>query len=233
MRTAASLRGWLLLAGLLTVLLTLGACSGSGGSDRPPAERLAAAKRQLDETSGVRIGLSTDQLPPGVSGLKGADGIGTHAPAFEGSLQVSASGVVADAEVVAVDDVVHAKLPFAADFSEIDPAEYDAPDPATLLDPDEGLSVLLTETEDVEEGEQVRDGEEVRTTFTGTAPGATVARIMPSASSEGEFEATYTLSDDDRLTRAVLTGPFYPDADDVTYTITFADYGTEREITAP
>jgi len=31
----------------------------------------------------------------------------------------------------------------------------------------------------------------------------------------------------------VLTGPFYPDADEVTYTVDFDQYGVEKDITAP
>ena len=36
-----------------------------------------------------------------------------------------------------------------------------------------------------------------------------------------------------RLDKAELSGPFYPDVDSVTYTITFDDYGTEKNITRP
>ena len=32
---------------------------------------------------------------------------------------------------------------------------------------------------------------------------------------------------------ATFTGAFYPDSEDMTYTVTFEDYGTEKEITAP
>ena len=39
--------------------------------------------------------------------------------------------------------------------------------------------------------------------------------------------------DDGELREATFTGAFYPDSEDMTYTVTFEDYGTEKEITAP
>ena len=135
--------------------------------------------------------------------------------------------------MVAVDGVVHAKLPFTSKFEVIDPADYGAPDPADLMDPDAGLSSLLTAAENVEEGKQVREGKVVLTSYSATVPGTAVAAVIPSASAEADFDATFTVTDDDELAKAVLTGPFYPDADDVTYTITFSDYGTKQNITAP
>ena len=35
------------------------------------------------------------------------------------------------------------------------------------------------------------------------------------------------------LREAKLTGEFYPDADELTYSITFDDYGTKKDIQAP
>ena len=55
----------------------------------------------------------------------------------------------------------------------------------------------------------------------------------PERRRDGDFDATFTVDDKDRLSKAVLTGPFYPKADAVTYTITFDDYGTKPTITKP
>ena len=225
-------------AGALALLVALGpALSGCGGGAEQqspdPATVLAAAKRNLDGTSGVRIGLSTAQLPPGVSGLLAADGVGTHPPAFSGDIKVSAGGVTADAAVVAVDGKVFAKLPFTTRFAPIDPADYSAPDPAALLRPRGGLSSLLTSARKVQEGKQVRDGEVVVTSYAADVPGKAVASVIPSADATATFSGVFTVTDDERLTKAVLRGPFYPEADSVTYTITFADYGTTKNIKAP
>jgi lipoprotein LprG len=218
----------------LALALPLSACGAdAGGEDRAPEEVLAAAKTALDETSGVRVGLSTEELPPGVDGIVSASGIGTHDPAFEGDLKVATGGITADVPVVAAQCKVFAKLPFTTKYVEVDPAAYGAPDPAGLMAPEGGLSSLLTAAEEVEEGQQVRSGEDVLSSFSGTVPGDAVASVIPSASAEAEFDARFTVDAQDRLREAVLTGPFYPDADDVTYTITFEQYDTSEDITLP
>lgn len=225
------------LAAAALVVLPLTACSddsaGAGG-DQDPTAVLAEAKQNLDDTSGVHLTLSTDDLPDGVTGVTGADGIGTHAPAFDGTITVALSGQPFDVPVIAVDGTVYAQLPLTTGWQDIDPAEYGAPDPAGLMSPDAGFSTLLSETTDVEAGESVRGGEnnsEVLTEYTGTVAGDVVANIIPTAS--GDFDASYTITDDGELREVDLTGVFYEDSDSMTYTVTFDDYGTEKDITAP
>jgi lipoprotein LprG len=219
---------------LIVPLALLAGCSGGDDKGKvSPEKTLAAAKRNLDATSGLRIGLSTGSLPRGVSGLLTADGIGTHDPAFDGRIKVSVTGVTADASVVAVNGKVFAKLPFTSKFVPIDASDYGAPDPADLMNNDGGLSSLLTAATDVKEGDQVREGKTVLSSYTATVPGKAVASVIPSARASADFDATFTVSDADRLAEAVLSGPFYPQAKDVTYTITFEDYGTKKNITAP
>lgn len=235
-RTGGPAPRWFVALATLPALL-LAACSGEeAGEDEPtPAEVLASAKQTLDETSGVRIALATGELPDGVSGLAGAEGVGTHAPAFDGSITVVLSGTSFDVPVVAVDGVVYARLPLTVGWTEdIDPGEYGAPDPATLLSTEGGFSSLLTATEDPQRGESVRGGEdndEILTELSGTVPGDAVSAIIPTA--EGEFDASYTVTDDDQLREMALTGVFYPDTDPITYTVTFDDYGSEPDIVAP
>ena len=117
---------------------------GGGGDDgATPEEVLELAKTTLDETSGVQISLKTDEVPSGVTGIKSATGVGAHPAAFEGEFELSVNGLPATAEVIAVDGTTYAKnsllLP---DWTPIDPADYGAPDPATLMDPDGGFSGL-------------------------------------------------------------------------------------------
>ena len=214
--------------------LALASCGGADeATDLTAEERLAEAKTALDETSGVHITLRADELPTGVDGLLSADGVGTHAPAFEGDIEVTTGGLTAKAAVIAVDGTVYAVLPFTTDYAEIDPADYQAPDPARLMSTEGGLSSLLTSVEAVEEGEDVRDGEEVLSTFGGTLPGDVVTDVIPSAQADADFETTFTLDDGNQLTEVVMTGPFYPETDPVTYTVTFDQYGTDQDISAP
>lgn len=223
-----------LVGSALVGLLALGGCaSGSGEAHRSPEEALSAAKTTLDKTSGVEVNLSTEKLPASVNGILTAEGVGTHDPAFKGNLKVATGGIAADVPVVAAQGKVFAKLPFTTKFVEVDPSEYAAPDPAGLMEPQGGLSSLLTAAKDVEEGEQVRSGEDVLSSYTGTVPGSVVADIIPSASANASFDATFTVDDQDQLHKAVLTGPFYPKSGEVTYTITFDQYGTNANIALP
>ncbi len=227
------------LAGLLLTgsLLALSGCSGdeAPASDaRTPQEVLELAKTTLDETSGVRLALSSDGLPSGVSGVSAAAGVGTHAPAFDGTLTVVLGGASFDVPVVALDGTVHAQVPLVPGWQDVDPADYGAPDPAQLMSTEAGFSSLLTATAGVEEGESVRGGEnnaEVLTEYTGTVPGDVVGNVIPSAS--GDFDATHTVTAEGQLRSTVLTGVFYPGTEPMTYTIDLTEYGSTPEITAP
>ena len=222
---------------LAAALLTATGCSGDDGStdEGPtPEEVMADAKTTLDETSGVAITLATEDLPEGVTAIRRAEGVGTHDPAFDGTLTVVLSGTDFDVPVVAVDGKVFAQIPLTPGWSDVNPQEYGAPDPAQLMSTDDGLSSLLTATTALEEGESVRGGEdnaEVLTEYTGTVPGDAVDGVIPSAS--GDFDAAYTVTEEGELRTARLTGVFYPDTEPMTYTIGFADYGSSPDITAP
>lgn len=215
-------------------LMVLAAACTDKGSDLSPEEALAAAKKQLDETSGVQFAMTTGALPDGVSGIRSATGVGTHAPAFEGEIEVVYSGLTASVPVVAVDGKTYAVIPLTQGYSVIDPADYGAPDPAGLMSPDTGLSSLLTALESPSEGEATRSGDQVLTEYSGTLPGQLMQSIIPAADAATDFDAAFTLDDDERLRRATLTGPFYgADADPVTYTLTFDQYDVKADIVAP
>ena len=218
--------------------LALSACSGGDekvSEDKSPEEVLAAAATTLSETSGVNLTLSTTDLPDGVSGITKADGVATNAPAFEGTITVIFAGQSVDVPVIAVDEVVYAQIPFSPGWQPIDPGDYGAPDPATLVNADTGFASLIEVTSDLEEGESVRggaDNTEVLTTFTGTVPGTAMKKVIPSSSGD-TFDAEYLVSDDGELRQAVLTGVFYPKSAEMTYTVDFADYDTSKDIVAP
>jgi lipoprotein LprG len=225
----------LLLAAVTT--LALASCSGdesSAADGKTPEQVMTLAKKTLDETSGVNLSLTTSDLPDGVTGITDATGVGTHAPAFDGTITVVLSGNSFDVPVTAVDGKVYAQIPLTPGWQDVDPAEYGAPDPAQLMSPDDGFSSLLPATTDVEKGDSIRggsDNSEVLTEYSGTVSDETVKNVIPTAS--GDFAATYTISDSGELREAKLTGVFYEDSEPMTYTIGFDDYGTEKDITAP
>jgi len=227
-------------AALLTVP-TLAACSGDDGGDGgdggdapTPEEVLDQAATTLADTSGVNLTLSTPTLPDGVSGITQAIGTVTDAPAFDGSITVVFAGQTVDVPVIAAEDTVYAQLPFTPGWNEVNPKEYGAPDPSNLVGED-GFAGLLELTESPEAGESVRGGAgntEILTTYSGTVPGDAMDAIIPSSSGDS-FDVEWQVTDGGELRKATLTGVFYPRAEPMTYTVDFADYGTEKDITAP
>ncbi len=208
---------------MLAAVLLLAGCQGdSGGKKADTAElqkRLTAARATIDNAETVDITLSTPSLPDGVTGLLSATGQGNHTPAFKGKVKVVTGGSTLSADVVSADGELKAKTSFSPIYLTIDPASLKAPDPAALLDAENGVTQILVETKALKAGKESRDGSDVLTTITGTLPGSVVRTIIPSADSSATFTVEYRLTDDDELRDATLTGPFYPEGGDVTYTV--------------
>ena len=76
------------------------------------------------------------------------------------------------------------------------------------------------------------DNSEILTTYSGTVPGDAMDAIIPSSSGDS-FDVEWQVNDDGELTKATMEGVFYPQTDPMTYTVEFADYGSEKDITAP
>lgn len=226
-----------LLAPLLALVVSVGltGCGSKSATDLgDPATVLKTAQQKLTDTSGVDLTLSTDNLPSGVQGIRSAKGTVTSAPGFVGSLTVVISAGAFPVPVIAVGGKVYAQIPLTPGYSEINPGEYGAPDPAQLTSADNGLPAILGATTDPQAGDQVRggpDNNEVLTTYTGKVPDTAAAHIVPGAS--GDFAVTYEIDAQGQLRQAALTGVFYKGSPSMTYTLTLDNYGTTKSITAP
>ncbi|WP_185973009.1 LppX_LprAFG lipoprotein [Aeromicrobium piscarium] len=217
----------------LVAALVLTACTSDEGSSGDPEERLDAAAARLQDAPAIDFSIGTDELPRGVTGLLSVKGHGDTSPAFEGEARVVAGGTTLPADVIATDGKLWVKTGLSSEFLSIDPAQFGIPDPAQLVSGEDGVLSLLTSATDLEEGEDVRDGRDVLTTITGSLAGADVARLLPTADESGTFEVEFRLNQDDELTDAVVTGPFYAGEDDVAYTLTITALDEPVEITEP
>ncbi|KAA1426406.1 LppX_LprAFG lipoprotein [Nocardioides antri] len=248
--TASLLRR--MAAGALMGGLAITSLAGCSGGDDPvtenteldddgdgevtPEEVMAGAKEKLDATSGVTIRLSTDDEPDEGDYLASAEGtLIADPPAFEGDVAGRVMGAEAsDIAVVSVGGNLYVEVPVLG-WQIYEPGDFCAPDPAALLDPDTGVSPVLTATEGLEEGESELggdDNEETLTPFTGTVPGDTVRNILPCAEGD-EFDAKYRVDADGFLTEAEITGEFFPGMAAITYVIAVEEYDVEQEISAP
>ncbi|WP_148614776.1 LppX_LprAFG lipoprotein [Nocardioides rubriscoriae] len=231
---------------VLTSSLGLSACSGDSASTAnaaantdgddtvSPQEALAFAKTRLDETSGVRLTLATDDAPEAEAYLSKASGVITaDPPAFQGLASGTFEGIPAsDVDIVSVGGKVYAQL-FGSyqDFK----LPTCVPDPAGLLAPDTGFATVLTAAEDVSAGDPQRggaDNDEILTPYTAVVPGEAVQNLLPCAPGD-RFDATFTLDADGRLQEADLTGQFFEGAGTITYSITIDDYDVDQEISKP
>jgi lipoprotein LprG len=230
-------------AGLLSTLVAVGgltACSGDdgGGNDAPSwSDAGKKAKDLLDGTSGVEVSISTND-DPGVDYLSAATGTIVADPAsFEGTVDGKVSGfAVSEVPVISVDGTLWINHIALGGWSDrFQPKELCAPDPAMLLDPSSGVSSVLTSSTDVKAGKSERggtDNKEVFHSYSGTATGDAIRKILPCAEGDG-FDATYRVDDSGHLRTAELTGTFFPDADPMTYTIDVTKYDVAKDITAP
>ena len=225
----------LLLPVLLTLTVALAACGGgSGAAQGDPTTVVKTAEQKLADTSGVSLKLSTSDLPSGVQGVQGASGTVTDAPAFDGSLTVVISAGSFPVPVKSVGGTVYAQIPLTPGWSEVNPADYGAPDPGLLISSDQGIPAILAATTGLKAADQIRggtDNKEVLSTYTGTVPSTAVGHLIPGAS--GSFAATYAIADNGELRQASLTGVFYGGKPSMTYTLVLDDYGTSTDITAP
>jgi hypothetical protein len=219
---------------LLAVAVALPLAGCSGGPDESPTDVLAGAKTTLDKAPSVHFTLDTAEKPKASAGLLGGEGDLLRPSSFQGTLHVLVAGTGVDVKVVSVDGTVYAQLPFTSGFSVVDPADFGIGDPASLLDPETGISQLLESVENPKLGKERRvDGEVVRE-VTGTIPGDLVERLLTSQDPDQPVDATFAVTaDGDQLRRAELTGPFFTAEDDATYVVELTDYGADVEISAP
>jgi lipoprotein LprG len=219
----------------VSALAVLTGCTGGPDSGTPLPQRLASAKRSLDNAASIDLTLRAQRLPSSVSGISEATGVVTHAPAFRGTITIAAGGLLdgQTVSVVAVEDRVYAQMPFTSSYIQVHPADFNAPDPARLMDARTGLSTLLSTASNLSTAGEEREGDQVLTAVSATVPGDTVAGVFPSASPQQPFDATFWLDGDDRLRRAEVTGPFYGGRPAVTYEILVRATDKPVQITPP
>ena len=154
-RTLRVARSVALLLSLTVPAVLLGTCSDEGGLRRAadtddsgeatPEEVLALAKVTLDETTGVRSSLASRRPARGAPRAHRRDQRGYPRAAPSRARSPSSVWATPSGPVVAVDGALR-PAPLAPGYQAFDPAEYGAPDPGLLLDPEEGVSPLLTAT---------------------------------------------------------------------------------------
>jgi len=226
----------------LVMATALTACSGADkqaeATKLTAAEQLAATKAKADAATSMHLTLRSSGIPETANGVLAADGSGTHAPAFKGTLDARIAGFAAKVEVVAIDNLLYLKLPFTTEFTETDPKDYNAPNPALLFDKEGGITSLMTATTNLVEGKPTRSGADVLKTITGKLPGASIVKLLNFGDPAKTFDVTYGITEPGGELRSVtLVGPFFKSGTSTpvtsTYTVTLDKYGAPVEISKP
>lgn len=234
-------RGTRALAVAVVIAAALTACSADRSVEAKgltAAARLAAARAKADAATSMHLTLRSSGIPDTANGVLGADGSGTHAPAFKGSLDARIAGFAAKVDVVAIDSLLYLKLPFTTQFTEADPKAYNAPNPALLFAKEGGITSLMTATTNLTEGKATRTGADVLRSITGKIPGANIVKLLNFGDGAKTFDVTYGITDPGGELRSVtLVGPFFKDATSTTatstYVLTLDRYGAPVEISKP
>jgi hypothetical protein len=224
--------GTTVLALALLLAPALAACSSEPGESA--SDLLERARTTLDEAQTAHFVLDSEGAPAAGTTLVGGEGDIARPASFSGTLRVSALGGSIEVDVVSVDGTVYAQLPFPRGFSVVDPAQFGVGDPGALLDPDTGISRLLSSAEDAQLGKEKRvDGEVVRE-VTATLPGDLVEQVLSSKDPAQAVQARMSIATGSgQLRRVELTGPFFSADSDGTYTVALSDFGADVQITAP
>lgn len=220
------------LTGALLALLLVAGCGGGDKTDeKTPQDVLAAAKSQFDKAESVQFTIITDDEPKG-DGLLSASGTLTRQPAFEGEAEVLYKGVRATVPATAIGDDVWVKLPFGGGFQKIDPADFGIPNPSSFIDPDKGISTLLTQLKGLKKQGQKRDGDKILTEYSGTLTAASVKSAI-GIGAAGDFDTVVGIDEDGAIRGLSVTGPFFGKGTSVTYRISISDYGKAITIKKP
>ncbi|NED97551.1 LppX_LprAFG lipoprotein [Phytoactinopolyspora alkaliphila] len=230
-RSLTKVRALLVVA---TVLAAAG-CSddGGSGSDEDPQAQLDAAGERLDSSSSVRFTVEGDNLPGSGTVVVGAEGVAVPPASFDGGVRIRAGAIPATIDVVSIDGQLWAQLPMTDGYEPIDASDLDFGDPGKLIDPDEGVSLLLRSGTEVTAADRIRLDGEVYNQVHSTLPGELVDTILAIADPSAAVSATWALHPDTgELRQATLTGPFY-EGGEQTYTVHLDQYDEPAEISAP
>lgn len=212
-------------------LLFAAAC---GGSTPDAATLLKLAKQSVDTAQSAHFTLTSSQVLGSGPFITGGSGDMKRPSSFSGSLDVDFSGLQVTIGVVSVGGVFYAQLPTTPGYQRTDPSAYGFGDPSTFLDPNHGLTNLLTLCQQPSLGSDDRNNGELLHEVSCTIPGTAVASLLTDAKPSQPVNATFGVAaSNNQLRKVVLGGPFYKDSGNTTFTLVIDRYGENVSITPP
>jgi hypothetical protein len=171
---------------------------------------LRKSRAAVDATPAVHFALASSGIASGTTALVSGSGDLKRPDELQGSMLVAEDGISATIKVVATGGRFYALLPFASKYAVANPASYGLGNPAQLLSPTDGVSVV-----------------------TGTVPGRDVPVITDLDKAEPVTITAYVSPSTYQLRRVQLAGPFTKAGVVTTYDVTLTHYGESVTISTP
>lgn len=214
--------------------MALGGCGSSRQYETDARSVLLEAKRVIDNSPAVHFHLTSSNAQGTGTLITGADGDAHRPDGFRGTLTVVQSGFNVTVHIISAGGYFYVQLPFSSGYEPTEPSKYGFGDPATLLDPNLGLSTLLTSASSASMADRDRlNGEELYEIDV-TLPGDKVASLLTSADRSQPVQGVIGVDvDNHQIRRVVLTGPFFDKSQKSTFTLLLDKYGENVAITPP
>lgn len=221
------------LISALAIGVTLGACGSSPSNSLSAAALIAHARAMLDAAPSAHFTL-TSSGPTGTgTALLGGSGHMQRPASFTGSLKVDVNGFTVTVDAVSVNGTFYVRDPLTGSFDRADPSAYGFSDPSGLMNPNTGLSTLLTQCHDPRSADDDRLNGVLLHEVSCSLPGKAVASLLPDAAPDQAVSATIGIAaDSGQLRRVTLTGPFNTTSPS-TFTLVLDSYGENVRITPP
>lgn len=224
-----------LVAAVLAALL-MPQLSGCGGRtyETDPRQLLSEGRQAVDSTPAVHFTLTSENAGGVATYISGGEGDARRPDGFAGSFSVSFNGLLLSIGVVSSGGTFYVKLPLRSTFEVTDPGKYGFSDPGHLINPDAGLSNLLSKAKTATLSDRDRlQGEELYEVAV-TLPGDLVKALLTSADPSQDVRGTVGINvDNHEVRRVVLVGPFFEKGKDSTFTVILDNYGENVTVTPP
>jgi lipoprotein LprG len=218
----------------VAVIAAVAGCGSSRQYETDPRAVLIEAKRVLDTAPAVHFGLTSNNAVGTGTLITGADGDAHRPDGFRGTLTILQAGFNVTVHIISAQGFFFVQLPFTTRYEPTDASKYGFGDPATLLDPNLGLSSLLVQARSATMADRDRMGSEELYEIDVSLPGDRVAALLTSADKTKPVKGRIGINvDSHQIRRVVLTGPFFDAHRDSTYTLVLDKYGENVSITPP
>jgi lipoprotein LprG len=178
--------------------------------------------------------VTSNRLPDAGTVLKTGNGDLARPDELRGNFQIAVDSLPASISIIETDSKFYVKLPFQSNYQLSDPSKYGFGDPASIIDPNTGISRLLVQISNPKVTGQTRVSGELLENISGTVPGTDVTAFLPDVAPSQPVQLVLGIDPtSDQVRQVQATGPFAVATTQSTYLVTLTDYNEAVTITAP